>query len=235
MNNIWEITLSDIVPVIISSIFTFLLTKYHYSHNRPLDKFEIAYNRFYYPVFRLIQGAYHKKETDYTKIYSNMKSYFVKCEKYINVTTVKNFNNFSYAINNNIFKKHYFNALYNDISTNCFKSRKALGYIQPGIFGNYVCMKKEDKLLMRLCIEFVFLYIFAFISTSLSEENFPNIVIYISNFFLLATYFIFIIELIMLIINYIYLGFLKIGPCIGKIVIKAKGYLKKRFINTKSL
>ena len=34
-----------VVPVIISRLFSFLITKYTYNKNVPRDKFEISYNR----------------------------------------------------------------------------------------------------------------------------------------------------------------------------------------------
>ena len=40
-----------ILPVLITGIFTFLITKYTYHKNIPLDKLEISYNRIYYPIF----------------------------------------------------------------------------------------------------------------------------------------------------------------------------------------
>lgn len=46
--------LKAVLPVIITGIITFLITKYSYHKNIPLDKLEIAYNRIYYPIYCLI-------------------------------------------------------------------------------------------------------------------------------------------------------------------------------------
>lgn len=54
MEKIFDI-IKIILPSIITGIFTFLITRYNYNKNIPLDKLEIAYNRVYYPLFRLIK------------------------------------------------------------------------------------------------------------------------------------------------------------------------------------
>ena len=43
-----------ILPAITTGLFTFFITKYTYNRNRPIDKIEIAYDRIYYPLFRII-------------------------------------------------------------------------------------------------------------------------------------------------------------------------------------
>ena len=55
MNTIFEIA-NVILPVIISGIFTFIITRYTYSKNTPLDKLEVAYNRIYYPIYRILSN-----------------------------------------------------------------------------------------------------------------------------------------------------------------------------------
>ena len=43
--------LKVILPAIISGIFTFIVTKYTYNKNKPLDKLEIAYDKVYKTLF----------------------------------------------------------------------------------------------------------------------------------------------------------------------------------------
>ena len=43
--------LKVVLPVVITGLFTFFVTKYTYSKNIPLDKLEITYNRVYYPIY----------------------------------------------------------------------------------------------------------------------------------------------------------------------------------------
>ena len=70
--NIMEI-LKEVVPVIITGIFTFLITKYTYNKNIPLDKLEITYNRIYYPVYQLL---YNKNLKDTITDISKISFYF---------------------------------------------------------------------------------------------------------------------------------------------------------------
>lgn len=51
METLFEI-LKVILPAVITSLFTFFITKYTYNNNRPLDKIEMAYNRIYYPIYK---------------------------------------------------------------------------------------------------------------------------------------------------------------------------------------
>lgn len=63
--NIFIDILKTIVPAIISGVFTFIITKYSYNRKVPLDKMEIAYNRVYYPIYRII---YDNKKFNKMKI-----------------------------------------------------------------------------------------------------------------------------------------------------------------------
>ena len=49
-----------VLPTIVGGIFTFLITKYTYNKNVPLDKLEIAYNRIYCPLYQLLYGRRSK-------------------------------------------------------------------------------------------------------------------------------------------------------------------------------
>ena len=53
MESLMEI-LKIILPPLVTGTITFIITKYTYNKNRPLDKLEITYNRVYYPIYRLI-------------------------------------------------------------------------------------------------------------------------------------------------------------------------------------
>ena len=43
--------LKTILPAIVTGIFTFIVTKYNYTKNIPLDKMETAYDKIYYPIY----------------------------------------------------------------------------------------------------------------------------------------------------------------------------------------
>ena len=60
-----------ITPTILTSVTGFLLGKYNHFQNRPLDKMEIAYDRVYYPIERIMREKSIKISTviDRAKIY----------------------------------------------------------------------------------------------------------------------------------------------------------------------
>ena len=47
--------LKTILPAIVTGIFTFIVTKYNYTKNIPLDKMETAYDKIYYPIYNLLR------------------------------------------------------------------------------------------------------------------------------------------------------------------------------------
>lgn len=53
MENIFDV-LKIILPAITTGLFTFLITKYTYNKNKPLDKMEKAYDEIYYPLYKII-------------------------------------------------------------------------------------------------------------------------------------------------------------------------------------
>ena len=58
--------LKIILPALITGIFTFIVTKYNYNKNVPLDNMKIAYNRIYYPLYKIINNnkEYNKEDLD---------------------------------------------------------------------------------------------------------------------------------------------------------------------------
>lgn len=73
-----------ITPTILTSVTGFLLGKYNYFQNRPLDKMEIAYDRVYYPIERIIG----EKSIKISTVIDRTKIYFLKYEKYIDKSTL---------------------------------------------------------------------------------------------------------------------------------------------------
>lgn len=88
MSMIFEI-LKGVLPVVISVMLSFLLTKYTYYGNIPLDKLEIAYKRIYYPIYRIISERGNDEDIDW--IISESKLYFQKYDIYIDNSTKRAF------------------------------------------------------------------------------------------------------------------------------------------------
>ncbi len=75
--------LQEILLAGITGIITFLITKYEYHRNVPLEKMEVAYNRIYFPLFQLIRN-----EKDVSKIVKQSEQYFQKYNKYVDSSTL---------------------------------------------------------------------------------------------------------------------------------------------------
>lgn len=45
----------NLVGIVFTALTSFLITKYTYHRNRPLDKFEIAYDKIYYPIHQMLK------------------------------------------------------------------------------------------------------------------------------------------------------------------------------------
>lgn len=45
--------LKIILPAIITGIFSFFVARYNYGKNVPLDKMEIAYDKIYFPIYKM--------------------------------------------------------------------------------------------------------------------------------------------------------------------------------------
>ena len=88
MTTIFEIA-KVILPVFISGIFTFIITRYTYNKNTPLDKLEVAYNRIYYPIYRILYS-----ENDMQKNMEQVEVYLNKYNKYVDNSTIRLFKAF---------------------------------------------------------------------------------------------------------------------------------------------
>lgn len=71
-----------LAPTLLTSVTAFFVGRYNNFQDRPLDKMEIAYNRVYYPVYRIMREDSIKIST----VIEKAKMYFCKYEKYIDRT-----------------------------------------------------------------------------------------------------------------------------------------------------
>lgn len=121
---IYEI-IKIIIPAMITGFATYWVTKYN---RYPTDKIEIAYNRIYYPLLKLI-----KKPEDiweYKKITEEVQRRLRKYDKYASKTTIKACQVLEENINNKSVK-YYFQLLVDDIYKYNSKFRRKLGYPEP--------------------------------------------------------------------------------------------------------
>ncbi len=129
-----------VVPPVLTLIATFLVTKYKYHKDGPKDKREVAYNRFYYPIYILVHEKYRKNHKDnYENIIAEIRPRLLKYRKYLNGSTVKSFTDFS----TNKYKHKAYRNFVNNIYDHNSKLRRELGYLESNIFdifkygGNY--------------------------------------------------------------------------------------------------
>ena len=139
-----------ILPACITGLVTFLVNKYNYHKNIPLDKLEITYNRIYYPIYYLIRN---KKEVSY--IIEKSDKYLQKCNKYVDRSTI---NAFEFLKANPDDKKAYENYRNNIYEMNG-KLRRRLGYLEPGIFRIYTYSSPIEKCILGITLEFFFIYV----------------------------------------------------------------------------
>lgn len=160
-NNILDILIA-IVPAIITSITAFLVAKYTYNKNIPLDKLEYAYNEVYYPIYKFI-----KDKNNYNNIYltrTSLKIYFDSYEKYLDFSTIKAFNELHNCKTKAEERSAYRKFIDNIYSMNTYL-RKRLGYLEPNIFQLYKYSPNKDKVVVCGVLIFAGAQIFTMCST----------------------------------------------------------------------
>lgn len=156
-------TIKEVVPVVITGIITFLITKYTYNKNVPLDKLEIAYNRIYYPIYQLL---YDKKLKDVITNIPQISFYFQKYNKYVDRATLKSFDVFCKYKDKDTLQ-NFKNNIWNKNSY----LRKRLGYLEPGFLQWFVYSSKTEKSTFRIFLEISFFYICAIIVNVLKDPT----------------------------------------------------------------
>lgn len=147
-----------ILPPIIAGFFTFLVTKYTYNKKIPLDKMEVAYNRIYYPIFKIL---YEKKEfvsSNVDDIISKIQPYLKKYSKYADRATMKAFK----MLKENKDKYSYDNFASNIYERNMYLRRR-LGYLEPNLLQIYTYSSKNEKSIIRIFSE-ILLFYFTFVA-----------------------------------------------------------------------
>lgn len=155
MENIFNI-LKIILPAITTGLCTFLITKYTYNKNRPLDKLEIAYNRIYYPIYRLIFDE--NFNNDINVIIDKSKIYFIKYDKYIDISTKRLFDSLC-KTNKETKRKSIYRSFKDNIYNRNSYLRRRLGYLEPSFVQLYKYSTSSAKSFFRIIIEFCVIYI----------------------------------------------------------------------------
>lgn len=189
--------LKGVLPAIIAGLFTFLVTKYTYNKNS-LDKLEIAYNRFYYPVYKIVST-----QIDIKDVIKQSKIYFVKYDKYIDISTKKLFDLLCNC-NNETKAKHILRNFTNNIYDKQSYLRRRLGYLEPNVLQMYKYSLPSTKSLFRITIEFCIIY-FSLMCFVMTENIRKAEKLYIASIIIfLITSFILLCEIIICFIRFVY-------------------------------
>lgn len=164
--------INTILPALITGVFTFIVTKYNYNKNVPLDKMEISYNRIYYPIYKIIHKKDIMKNLDIT--IEQIKPYLDKYNKYADISTLKAFN--SLCENKD---KYSYNNFTNNIYNRNTYLRRRLGYLESNIFQIYTYSNKNEKFVIRLLLELIILYCFTIIYAC-TKDTIKNVSFYIA-------------------------------------------------------
>lgn len=196
MNSIFEMA-KVILPVLITNIFTFIITKYTYNRNTPLDKLEIAYNRIYYPICRIIHN-----ENDMQKNMNQIEVYLYKYNKYVDNSTMRLFKLFQKC--KKVARKR---SIYIQFKDNVYNRhsylRRRLGYLEPNFAQLYKCFMPSEKSFFRISIELCIIYC-AIMSDEITA-NISNIKNYnIFSIVFITILFIVIFELVWCFIRFLY-------------------------------
>lgn len=186
--------LKTILPAIVTGIFTFIVTKYNYTKNIPLDKMETAYDKIYYPIYKLL----HKKEFKDTNLEQVIFETSIILNKYNNFADRSTINALD-LLKKNRNKEMYFNFK-NNITNKYLYLRRRLGYLEPNFLQIYTYSSRLEKSTFRLLFEITILYICA-IFYSFSKGILQNILLYITCFSTIIIFLEFLIFLFMTLIS----------------------------------
>ena len=173
INNILQIIAQNdaIMAAIITGIFTFLITKYTYHRNIPLDKLEISYDRIYYPIYRLIRN-----NKDVLQIVEKSELYLLKYNKYADRSTLRALE----FLKENLTDKDAYNAYKSNIFEMNRSLRRRLGYLEPNVLLMYSSSSFVERLGMRVLYEMLFIYIFVMMFATIQNEVFMTVFLALS-------------------------------------------------------
>lgn len=187
-----------IIPVMLTGLFTFLVTAYKYNKNKPLDKFEITYNRVIYPVY--INMVENESNQDIDSILQKIRHYFTENKKYVDMPTLRAFDELCKEENQKKKQRKYkiFKA---NIENQNKIFRRELGYFSQSVDRVYKYLDPMIKTGFYIPIEFCFMYSFLLFSTIPEEGSIWYIILTTAASILII---VMIVQLIIFIMRKIY-------------------------------
>ena len=154
--------LKIILPTFITGIFTFIVTKYNYNKNVPLDNMKIAY----YPLYKIINNnkEYNKENID--DVINNISTYMNDYNiKYIDRSTHN-----SYIILKDNPNKYNYNNFKSNIYDRNSYLRRRLGYLEPNFIQSVMYLSKDEKFIFFCGVDGLIIYMSFIIAALLCEE-----------------------------------------------------------------
>ncbi len=150
----------EIVPILLTGVITFFITKYTHNRSAPLDKMEIAYRRIYYPLYRMLRGKKYS-EINQEELRTKMDKLLVKYDKYVSQSTRLTYEDYVKCVDaKKVSKKHLEKFQSNIVEYNS-KLRYILGYPQSSMWEVYIYLNKRNKRLINICACAVIIYVLA--------------------------------------------------------------------------
>lgn len=176
------VIISSLSSAIIGAVVTVAVTKKNNENNLPKEKLEIAYDRFYYPVHKIISEDETK---DINSIMKRIEHYFVQNDKYIDPTT-KRLLKFWNKSKSTGEKEDLYKSLQCNIRDINIYLRKKLGYLNPSVDMMYKTGEPNVKRGLRIWVVFCFMTSSLNMATIFQENSTQyNIFMYIFTFLLL--------------------------------------------------
>lgn len=158
--------LKTILPAIITGVFTFFVTKYNYNKNVPLDKMEIAYDKIYYPVYKMITRRTFEHINNIERFIYELSIILDKNHNYADRSTLNSFN----LLQKNKNKEAYLNFKNNIINKHLY-FRRRLGYLEPNILQVYTYSSKLQKYFLRLSFEIIIFYVAVILFPNFNDND----------------------------------------------------------------
>lgn len=185
--------ISGIIIAVVTGTITFFITRYSYRNQTTIDKLEIAYNGFYYPVFQYIFE--HPKLTEYGELIALCDILMKEHEKYLSLKTVEIYHLLKKANEKNDKANmiHWYDAFEKNIKQSNNRLRYRIGYFQSEIYDSYLILSMMNQLVFWIVLLVFLINVLITIDTFVSFKGRMNFYIQYMVFIFVVLLTIFII------------------------------------------
>jgi len=148
----------EVIPILLTGVITFLVTRYTQNRSVPLDKMEMSYNRIYYPLYKMLRNKKYK-EINQSELRKKMDDILKKYDKYISQSTRNVYYDYIKNQDTDRPNKACFQNFQNNIMLYNSKLRYYLGYPQAPLWEMYWYIDKRSKRVFNVGLGIILLYI----------------------------------------------------------------------------